>query len=112
MFKADRRLKNFYDKSNRLYFDGKLPVDTEVGWNEELDTIYYGLTLGFSDEDTKHSFFQMHISTALKGFPEIARLTVLHEMAHIHLYPYMKHGKKFQDEMIRLAVRGAFKGLW
>ena len=42
----------------------------------------------------------------------IWRLTLLHEMVHIEVYPYKGHGKKFQQGMLRLAQVGAFKNLW
>ena len=35
-----------------------------------------------------------------------------HEMSHIKLHPYRKHGKKFNAEMLRLAEAGAFNDLW
>jgi predicted metal-dependent hydrolase len=42
----------------------------------------------------------------------MAKMTVLHEMVHVKLAPYLGHGKKFQDEMKRLAEMNAFKGMW
>lgn len=40
------------------------------------------------------------------------RMTLLHEMAHMALWPDRKHGKKFTAEMLRLAQLGAFDKLW
>ena|SRR6185312_9215877 len=112
MYKADKRLKTIYLRYNREAFDGTLPTDTEVGWNDELKDKMYGITLGIADEDTKHLFFQIHVNEELRRWPEVVRLTLLHEMNHIYLYPYMKHGKRFEEAMVRLAGRGMFKGLW
>ena len=39
-------------------------------------------------------------------------MTLLHEMAHMALWPYKGHDKRFEKEMQRLALAGAFKGLW
>lgn len=111
MVKADKRLQNFYDRANRLYFDGGLPNDTIVSLNDEIKE-KHGLTVGISDDDTKHTFFMIYIHPDMHVTRQQVQMTLLHEMCHVKLYPYMKHGKRFDDEMIRLAVRGAFRDLW
>lgn len=107
--KEDKRLKKYYDNFNRIFFDGKLPRDTRVGWNSEI--LGYAYTVGIEDTETKHKFFLIYLDKKKHFDTKQVLLTLLHEMAHIHLYPDMKHGKKFDREIIRLAVRGAFKGL-
>jgi len=45
----------------------------------------------------------------------MAQLTLLHEMVHVKHYPracWLRHGKEFTAEMLRLAQAGAFKGRW
>ena len=42
----------------------------------------------------------------------VAKSVLLHEMAHIKLHPYRKHGKRFNAEMLKLAEAGAFNDLW
>lgn len=110
MVKTDKRLQNFFNRANKLYFDGKLPSDTIVSWNDEIPG--YGLTVGITDKDTKHTFFHIYIDPEKHVDGRQSRLTLLHEMAHVRLYPDMRHGRRFEQEMIRLAIAGAFKGLW
>lgn len=108
-FKPDKRLKNFYVKANRLWFDGTLPSDTVVGWNSEIPG--YGLTLGIEDEDTKHTFYIIYIDKKKHYDFRQSLLTLLHEMAHVKLRS-TRHGMKFEEELVRIAIRGGFKGLW
>lgn len=111
MFKPDRWLKEYYIKANREFFDGKLP-DAQVGWNDDMEKAAYGITISVQDDDAKHTSHTIHISKLIKPFWEVSRLTLVHEMAHVKLFPDVRHGKKFQEEMVRLAIRGAFKNLW
>ena len=112
MFKPSSRLQHWYDKYNKLYFDGELDTEAEVGWNDELPEDTLGQTLAFTEAEGNHSYFRISISTQLLPFVEITKQTVLHEMVHIKLHPYMKHGKRFNSEMLALAAKGAFNGLW
>lgn len=112
ILKPDKRLKTRYDRYNKAYFDGTLPGDTRITFNEELSHPHYGMTICVEDDDTKHLFFDIHINPCMHGGGEQISLTLLHEMAHIKLYPYSKHGKKFDEEMKRLAMRDAFRGIW
>lgn len=116
MFKPYKRLQKWYDKYNKLYFDGKLPK-AEVGLNDELEGTKpnlecYGITVSFTDDDTKTTVVQIHINPELHVTFDQARLTLLHEMVHIFLFPYDKHGKKFHDAMKTLAIKGAMDALW
>jgi len=49
---------------------------------------------------------------SVAGWTAQANWAVLHEQVHIKLYPYRKHGKRFNQEMLRLAGAGAFDDLW
>lgn len=111
MFIASARLKTIYNTYNRKYFDGQLPSETLVGWNDELGPKTFGLNISVADEGN-HLLFTISIDPRKHFSSEQYRLTLLHEMCHIKLYPYMKHGKKFNEEMLRLAVRGALNELW
>lgn len=112
MFKPDKRLKTQYDKANKLFWDGELPQDTVIGWNDGLIDTVLGMTLGVSDEETNHTFFHIHIHSDIKRFRSVWLMTLMHEMAHVKLHPYMKHGRKFNEELHRICGRGAFDGLW
>jgi len=72
-----------------------------------------GKTIVVEDDETHQKVLVVTINPVLKKhWKEVMHMTVLHELAHCRLYPYMAHGKRFNNEMIRLAVRGAFNGLW
>jgi hypothetical protein len=111
MFKHSPRLKKIYNTYNRKFFDNTLPHDTQIGYNDEMEG-KHGLTLGIFDDESNHLFFFIYISPTTHSDKAQLKLTVLHECAHVKLYPYMKHGKRFEEEMYRLAGRGAMKGLW
>jgi len=116
MNKPARNLERIYRTYNRKFFDGQLPHDTRIWFvsidNEDARTCTHGVTLGVEDKETKHLSFEIFINPDTHIDRSQVRLTLLHEMAHIKNYPYMGHGKRFEEEMLRLALRGAMKGLW
>lgn len=96
---------------NRNFFDSLLPVDDiRVWWNDGIKD--YGLTQSIHDNDTGHLFFDIYIDPNKHHGKNQVYSTLLHEMAHVKLYPWMKHGIRHDEELLRLAIRGAFKGLW
>ena len=113
MFKPDKRLQRWFEKFNKLYFDSSL-ANVIVGWDDELKEDKEGLTISLEEtQETKYLSFTVHLSVSLKGGSRNAvLLTLLHELCHVKLYPYMKHGRRFQEEMKRLAMRDAFKEIW
>ena len=108
--KPDKRLKSRYDRYNKAYFDGTLPGDTKIILSETIAN--YGLTIAIEEEDSKHLFFVVYINPTMHYDGRQMAGTLIHEMAHCKLYPYMKHGRKFDEEMKRLAMRDAFRGIW
>lgn len=112
MFKPSKLLKTQYDKANKYYWDGELPDDVSVGWNSELTKEALGMTVIVEDEETNHRIIQIHLHTDIKHLKGVWLMTLLHECCHVKLHPYMKHGRKFNEEMLRLAGRHAFYGLW
>jgi hypothetical protein len=107
---SDPQLRRWYASFRRRYFSNRLPLPSEI-------EIFYdampGLQAECDDEDMPHNGeFIVRINRAWKEHPEVAKLWLLHEMAHMHLWPYSDHGKQFQDEMKRLALADAFKRLW
>jgi hypothetical protein len=114
VFKPDHHLQAWYIKYNRAFFDGQLPSDVQVGYNE-LEGMYGTLAVNIwtSEEDgLEHKVLQIHIDPSKHFGGSQVRLTLLHEMAHIKLLPFRQHGRRFEEEMKRLASRDAFKGLW
>lgn len=110
MSTSDRQLKHWFDKFNTRWFEGKLP-STIIFWEPPSDS--FGVTCPVFEVNDK--VFEIKLDPSLKGVPDYWKLLLLHEMAHIKLWPKHpkhQHGKAFQDEMKRLANEGAFKSLW
>jgi hypothetical protein len=114
VFKPDKKLQRWYNRFNKLYFDGQLPLDVQVGFNE-LEGMYGTLAVNIwtSEEDgLEHRVLQIHIDPDKHHGSEQLKLTLLHECCHVKLIPWRFHGRRFQEEMKRLAGRDAFKELW
>jgi hypothetical protein len=114
MFKPDRRLTRWYTEYNKQFFENKLPVGILVGWDiDEPDAARLHAVIFNKEEDG----VDMTTGTIRldpnkhKGATD-ARFSLLHEMCHLRLAPWNKHGKRFNNEMRRLAVEGAFDDLW
>ena len=113
MFKPSRRLQKWYEKYNKLYWDGRL-TNVTVGWDSELKGDREGLTISIQEvEDTTCLFHQIHLNENLKeASRNYVLMTLLHELCHVACYPYMKHGRLWQNEMKRIAMNDAFEKLW
>jgi len=74
--------------------------------------IVQNLDLGGAWSKLDSGEFVIRVNPAVRGWKALRNWVVLHEMAHIHIYPNRNHGKKFQAEMLRLAQIGAFKDVW
>lgn len=102
MILSQRRLRRWFRQYNRRYFGGYLPRDAKLSWTPIEQC--WGQSYG--EPPT------IEISPACGVDSRLARMTLLHEMVHLSLYPYRAHGPKFEAEMRRLAQAGAMKGLW
>jgi hypothetical protein len=111
MFKPDKRLKTRYDKFNKLYWDGQLPSETIVGWDDGLADDTDGETL-ILEHESGEKVFLIHLSVQRVIDRQERDRVLLHEMGHVKLYPFMKHGRRHDEEMLRIASRGAFDGIW
>lgn len=105
-----------YGNYNRLYFDSKLPVNTEVH-------LVKMCTLGDAEGDTLPpaftglDHFVIEINEVQNPKPNEMLMTELHEMVHVYLFVMAKdydgsHGPAFQRCMLVLAEQGAFFDLW
>jgi predicted metal-dependent hydrolase len=101
---TDKRLRRWYQTYNRVYFGGKLPTSAIVCianvdgcWGQ---TFHDGIR------------FAIEIAPQNAICVTVAKMTLLHEMAHVNLWPRTTHGPYFEREMQRLALAGAMRGLW
>ncbi|HTV07820.1 MAG TPA: SprT-like domain-containing protein [Candidatus Aquilonibacter sp.] len=102
---SDRQLRRWYRDFNRRFFGGCLPSDADVLY-APVDGAHGDALVESNGE------FTVRINPACAIDWRIVRMTLLHEMAHLKLWPYRAHGERFEKEMQRLACAGAFKGLW
>ena len=110
---SDPLLTKWYKQYNKKYFNNDLPVENVIlCWEPipEHDALCSKIYEADTDKDTGD--FLIRIDPMYVSSERISRLTLLHEMLHIKLWPYVSHGDRFQKEMIMLAVAGAFKKLW
>ncbi len=112
---SDPQLRRWYLKFNDHWFGGELPHDTEVFW--EPASGYLGQTCevrgcDVDGAETGKSEVLIRIDPTLRFSSAMAQLTLMHEMVHVKLAPYWGHGKRFNNEMLRLAKLGAFNGRW
>lgn len=102
---SDRRLRNWYRNFNRLWFAEGLPEDVDV-----LYAPVEGCSGRTFPED--HDAFVIRINPQFSVCERMTRLTLLHEMVHVELWPYATHGPRFEARMQELAAAGAMRGLW
>lgn len=104
---TNKQLRGWYLRYNRRYFNNELPRD--------LATVFVPIpdNMGgcvFQFKGAHREFIAIDEQT--KDWDLLVRFTLLHEMVHIKLPNRCGHCKHFDDEMLRLAHAGAFKGLW
>ncbi|MDE2103703.1 MAG: hypothetical protein KGL39_41080 [Patescibacteria group bacterium] len=124
--KPSTRYQRYFNKTNKLYFEGKLPVakvltapllnitqlsQSEVEDkrqnNDWKDAGEYGLLATNEDEE---DCIILDRGTAV-FHPILTKQTVLHEQIHLKLRPYIGHGAKFKKEVRRIAALGALDDL-
>jgi hypothetical protein len=97
-------LRRLAQRYNRCYFHNSLPpIDVRFA---RIDPGCLGTCLMFS------GVAEIRIAKETRRFPNIAKMTLLHELVHASLPPTVQHGPRFESEMLRLARAGAFRGLW
>lgn len=102
---SDPQLRRWFLEYQRKYFPS-VPVNTAVFWEPPNGK------LGDCSRDDNGDF-TIRIDTALRFSSAIARLILLHELAHANIWNKEKveHGSAFHHELDRLYKAGAFKHL-
>ncbi len=99
----------WYAEDNARWFGGRLPKDVAVRYSAHMPNGFWAYTRRLPD-----GRFVITLERYLARTPNAARLTLLHEMAHIATWgrEFNDHGPIWQAEMHRLADAGAFDALW
>ena|ERR1039457_3257383 len=91
--KSHGQLVRIFNRFNVKFFAGELP---DVGIH------YEALGGAYGDCDCVDGIFTVRIDPSCGGWSDFLRLTILHEMVHVKLWPYQQHGGKFDSEIVRL----------
>jgi hypothetical protein len=102
---SDRQLRRWYNAFNRQWFGDRLPKDT---------VLRYEVVNGAQAEciENLDGRYLIRLNPAIAWAQRNAKMALMHEMAHVAIGNEHGHGKKFQEEMLRLAQCGALKNLW
>ncbi len=102
-------LARVYAGLNTAYWQGRLPTSTIVsfGASGREDAMAY------TTRD-RAGVFHITLDWECNKLPNVARLTLFHEMSHIATWDreFNPHGKYWRAEMHRLADAGAFDEIW
>jgi hypothetical protein len=94
MAMSERQLIRLYNKFNLLYFNNGLPP---------VRIFYSPVDGGYADCcQLEDGVMQVRINPSVGGWVDFLKLTLLHEMVHVKLWPYRKHGVRFDREVQRL----------
>ena len=105
---TNRELHRKYRRFNRSYFGNKLPKTLITEFVNFKNGGTMGRTLG-----TKHLRpKEIQISNEFKNCPAVIIPTLLHEMVHAENPKRRGHGEWFDVRMLKLAIDGAFNGIW
>lgn len=108
---SDPFLKRWYRIYRTKYFSNALPESKEVDiFYADLPDLHGDCET--DDDPPEMDEYRIRVDNRYRTDADISRLVLLHEMAHMHVWPYEGHGEKFQQEMLRLAFAGAFRRLW
>ena len=109
---TSKNLRRLFTTYNRKYFGNKLPKYKVVFSNYLVRVNLFG------DCDVKKHRIRIASDINRKRWNVITKETLLHEMCHAKCKHNASqgedewHGPKFEKEMLRLAKKGAFKGIW
>lgn len=104
MKESDPKLLRWYRSFNRKFFHPPLP-DAALMWSP-CDGDF-----GLANQEEDGTFF-IKLNPQFSLDERMAKMTLLHEMCHLAIWPIKNHGKKWKAQMLRLAQEGAFDGLW
>jgi hypothetical protein len=114
ILKTEDGLQRLFKRYNDLFFNGGLP-NISVKWSPQL--IRREFDIGqFKRSPRTGKPKEILVCTSLRFQRNAPAFILLHEMAHLSLWQQQKqctdHGPDFEREMLNLAMKGAFNGLW
>jgi hypothetical protein len=108
-------VKEFYDRANENFFDGKLPK-VKIRWSKKSGGKWGPLEMGITYiKSGGGDASQISLNPKYRNQSSLWCLSLLHEMVHVEqreLPEEEMHGDKFHERMRELAVSGAFDPFW
>lgn len=107
-----KQLQRTYARFNKKWFDGRLPAEIAMSFEDMKQTPNGGLCTTYQEPGLV--IHTIHLDRQFENCDKLLELFLLHECAHIAAYPNEKtpHDQAFQNEMIILAFKGALRDLW
>jgi hypothetical protein len=105
---SDPELKAAYRRYNRLLFGNSLRPDVITCW--DVLEKPHRLDAELSDEIVKGRF-TLRIHEKFKEQKNQWVLLMIHEMAHLHVWPYDRHGEHYDREIERLTKYKSYRKL-
>lgn len=108
-----KQLQAVYRQYNKKWFDSRLPADVAMSFEDMSASDKAGLCTTYHETGSP-PIHTLHFDKAFQAYDQLLKFFLIHEMAHVAAYPNEKaaHDQAFQDEMIKLAFRGALRELW
>lgn len=103
-------LTRLYARYNKKFFDNKLPAESPIVLVDFQGTSDEGWCVSHAEQGV--AVHTICLDKNLKDRPNVLKNQLLHEMIHVKLHPYGEHDQIFYDEVGRLVLRGALKGIW
>jgi len=106
------KLHRTYARFNKKWFDGRLPAQIAMSFEDMSGTDHSGLCTTYQAPNLLiHS---IHLDSKFQEYDKLLEFFLIHEMAHMAAHPHEKipHDQSFQDQMHILAARGALWDLW
>ena len=104
-------LLRIFRRFNKRYWNGTLP-EPLIYYAHIEDPNRDGYAR-FGEVQLIEDRFHVRVDPLWSACIQMTEWAVLHESAHIHLWKYgIGHGARFQKEMVRLALAGAFRRIW
>jgi SprT-like family len=100
MASSDPHLKRIYRRYNAKYFENQLPDNTVIYWAPNHERLASTFQIG--------GIHHIEMDPTLMVAQRFIHIMLLHEMRHISLDPYGKHGDRWKSAGRRLMELGAY----